>query len=196
MFVHPAASVFVDLFSVVSRSLMPAVRARDRPRHWIRRAVDRLMGVNVRIIWLTLCALSGSTRGRIVPSIVLTRRWGRFRKTRCEPNNSNNVSHLSGSGSISVMRRRPVGVVLPGHSTATFPERYAQLTGFVALDAAASASRKVGQNPVSGTDLPRYLALFTACPGGHAPEVPNSVVRTVPDNLANHSPWRRAGPDR
>ncbi len=143
--------------------------------------------MNVRTIWLTLCALSGATRGRIVPSIVLTRRWGRFRKTRCEPDNSNNVSHLSGSGSISVMRRRPVGVVLPGHSTATFPERYAQLTGFVALDAAASASRTVGQNPVSGTDLPRYLALFTACPGGHAPEVPNSVVRTVPDNLANHT---------
>jgi integrase/recombinase XerD len=32
---------------------------------------------------------------RIRPSIVLTRRWGRFRKARCEPNNSNNVSHLS-----------------------------------------------------------------------------------------------------
>ena len=41
---------------------MPAVRARDRPRHWIRRAVDRLMGVNVRIIWLTLFELFGSLR--------------------------------------------------------------------------------------------------------------------------------------
>ena len=30
------------------------------------------------------------------------------------------------------------------------------------------ASRRVGQGPVTGTDLPRYLTLCMACRGGHA----------------------------
>jgi hypothetical protein len=54
-------------------------------------------------------------------------------------------STLDGSGPISVTRRRRCMVLL-GTQQPRSRERHAQLTGFVALDAAASASRKVGQN--------------------------------------------------